>query len=176
MYCVWRDEEATEQRMLSTHDIDWLIFDWFNQLHIVLLLLQMWCLSLVVNKHQPHHIQPAEERFVSFTSTPCCVPLRRKDFLWDIQTRCDWTRHPSNFCSPPARPAAPTSMSAEMKPPPYNIIKHYHSAYVSTAELESHVLTSCAMVANESKGHVWCLLMYQIQSCSEGAHRRKPCT
>ena len=47
-------------------------------------------------------------------------------------------------------------VAAEMKPPPYNIIKHYHKVddYVSTAKIESHVLTSCAMVAKESTGHV----------------------
>ena len=61
-----------------------------------------------------------------------------------------WTRHPS------FSPLAPhtTSMSTEMKPPLYNISKHYHSDYVSTAKIESHVLTSCAMVAIVLKGHV----------------------
>ena len=68
---------------------------------------------------------------------------------------------PHFFFSPHRRPAAHNIHVEEMKPPPYNIRKHYHSDYVSTAKIESHVLTSCAMVAIESEGHVWCFLMYE---------------
>ena len=117
--------------------------------------------------NQPHHIhihiQLQNERL--FHSSNCYEiyihrPLCRKDFAETSKHAATWIRQTSFFSPPPAgRHTTPCRRRWSRRNTTLSSITIDN--YVSTAKIESHVLTSCAMVANESKGHVWCFLMYE---------------